>query len=142
MTVDSVGSLDCMDLGAADPLKSEPGFGGCGVADTDVDLDAFPTATTRPGHDGTLDYNENGVKELCDIFEIGSSVDINGNGVPDECECIGDLDESGVVDAADLAILLGAWGPCAGCTADVDASGIVDGNDLAIVLGAWGACRL
>src|SRR6185295_5676213 len=27
----------------------------------------------------------------------------------------GDIDEDGDVDAADLAILLGAWGPCAAC---------------------------
>jgi hypothetical protein len=102
---------------------------------------AFPDCfDVCPGYDDTLDCNENGVPDGCDIFEVGSSADINRNGVPDECECIGDLDGSGVVDAADLAILLGGWGPCSGCAADVDASGTVDGNDLAIVLGAWGAC--
>lgn len=52
--------------------------------------------------------------------------------------CPSDLDSSGTVDAADLALLLGAWagtGP-----ADLDGSGSVDAADLAIMLGAWGAC--
>ena len=53
--------------------------------------------------------------------------------------CLGDLDESGVVDAADLAILLGAWGTGAGA-ADLDGSGSVNGADLAVLLGAWGPC--
>lgn len=54
--------------------------------------------------------------------------------------CTGDLDGSGAVDAADLAVLLGAWGDCAGCVADLDLNGTVDASDLAIVLGAWGGC--
>lgn len=51
---------------------------------------------------------------------------------------VGDLDDNGVVDAADLAILLGAWGvDCDGCSEDIDGSGTVDGADLALLLGAW-----
>lgn len=49
-----------------------------------------------------------------------------------------DLDDDGDVDAADLAILLGAWGPCpASCWADLDLDGVVNAADLAILLGAW-----
>lgn len=51
--------------------------------------------------------------------------------------CPADLNGSGQVDAADLAILLGAWG---GSGADLDGNGSVGGPDLAILLGAWGAC--
>lgn len=43
-----------------------------------------------------------------------------------------------VVNAADLAILLGAWGPCADCDADLDGDGQVNASDLAILLGEWG----
>ncbi len=53
----------------------------------------------------------------------------------------GDLDGNGSVDGADLAILLGGWGPCprkGGCAADLDGNGVVDGADLAILLGSWG----
>lgn len=50
----------------------------------------------------------------------------------------GDLDQNGVVDGSDLALLLSAWGPCSGCRADLDGSGAVDGADLAILLANWG----
>jgi len=49
-----------------------------------------------------------------------------------------DLDGDGIVGAADLAILLGSWGPCEGCPADLDGDGVVDAVDLAILLGSWG----
>jgi hypothetical protein len=55
--------------------------------------------------------------------------------------CTGDFNGSGLVDGADLAILLGSWGACANCAADVDGNGTVDGADLAVLLGAWGACN-
>jgi hypothetical protein len=53
----------------------------------------------------------------------------------------GDLDCDGVVDAADLATLLGMWGPCQanlGCNADFTLDGVVDASDLAVLLGRWG----
>lgn len=53
----------------------------------------------------------------------------------------GDLDGDGDVDAADLAILLGSWGPCpqqTGCPADLNGDGVVNAADLAIALGNWG----
>lgn len=52
-----------------------------------------------------------------------------------------DLDGDCLVDGADLAAMLSAWGPCGGsasCEADLDGNGSVDGGDLAILLGAWG----
>ncbi len=52
--------------------------------------------------------------------------------------CPADLDGSGVVDGADLAIILAAWGTNG--PGDLDGSGLVDGADLAIVLAAWGPC--
>ncbi len=53
-----------------------------------------------------------------------------------------DLNNDGVVDAADLALLLGAWGdkPCDNaicCPADLDGDGKVTASDLAILLGSW-----
>ncbi len=48
-----------------------------------------------------------------------------------------DLDGDGDVDAADLALLLGAWGPCGRCGSDLNADGQVDAADLALLLGAW-----
>ncbi|MEE9212070.1 MAG: hypothetical protein V3U29_05395 [Phycisphaeraceae bacterium] len=54
--------------------------------------------------------------------------------------CPADFDGSGDVGAFDLAILLGAWGPCHGCPTDLSGDGDVGAFDLAILLGAWGPC--
>lgn len=61
--------------------------------------------------------------------------------VLDNMSVPGDLSGDGVVNGEDLALLLGAWGPCAACEdcpADLDDSCAVDGADLAILLGNWG----
>jgi hypothetical protein len=53
----------------------------------------------------------------------------------------GDLNHDGVVDGADLLILLSAWGPCNNpdlCPADLNGDGDVDGADLLILLSNWG----
>jgi Tol biopolymer transport system component len=47
-----------------------------------------------------------------------------------------DLTGDGVVNAADLALLLGAWGTASG-SADLDADGTVGPGDLGILLSAW-----
>jgi hypothetical protein len=49
----------------------------------------------------------------------------------------GDLDGDDTVDGADLAALLGSWGPCPACPADLTGDGTVDAADLALLLGAW-----
>ena len=53
--------------------------------------------------------------------------------------CPGDLDDNGVVDGPDLALILGFWGSD-NATYDLDGNGLVDGADLTIVLAAWGEC--
>ncbi|HMN95964.1 MAG TPA: hypothetical protein PKC43_06545 [Phycisphaerales bacterium] len=62
-----------------------------------------------------------------------------GFGDPCSVPCPGDLDGNGIVDGADLGILLGAWNT-AGPVADLDGSGLVDGADLGVLLGFWGTC--
>jgi hypothetical protein len=49
-----------------------------------------------------------------------------------------DLNSSGAVDGADLAILLGQWGAGASSPADLTDDGVVNGGDLAVLLGDWG----
>lgn len=54
----------------------------------------------------------------------------------------GDVNGDGVVNGADLALVLGHWGSCAECTectGDLDGDCAVGGSDLAIVLGHWSA---
>ncbi|MCH8912583.1 MAG: immunoglobulin domain-containing protein [Planctomycetes bacterium] len=56
--------------------------------------------------------------------------------------CPPDFDCDGDVDAADLAQLLGNWGPCPpedACPADLDDDGAVNAFDLAQLLGSWGS---
>jgi hypothetical protein len=47
-----------------------------------------------------------------------------------------DLNGDGVVNGADLAILLGQWGGPG--SADLNGDGVVGGADLALLLAAWG----
>lgn len=52
---------------------------------------------------------------------------------------VGDLNGDGVVNVADMLILLGQWGPCSGdCAADLNNDGVVDVADLLILLSNWG----
>lgn len=88
----------------------------------------------------TPDCNDNLVLDSCDI-DFGTSLDNNGNGVPDECdpECPWDCgDGNGHVDVADLLALLGGWGQ-PGSACDFDGSGIAV-TDLLDLLAHWGPC--
>ena len=49
----------------------------------------------------------------------------------------GDLNDDGIVNAADLAMLLAEWGSSNG-SADINGDGIVNAADLAIMLANWG----
>jgi hypothetical protein len=65
-----------------------------------------------------------------------------GEGIACEAEtcgtiCVGDINEDGYIDGADLAAVLGFWTQKGG---DLDGDGTTDGQDLAIVLGGWGPC--
>jgi len=52
--------------------------------------------------------------------------------------CGADLNGDGVVDGADLGVLLDAWGSGPG-QADLNGDGVVDGADLGLLLSAWGS---
>ncbi|MDY7109707.1 MAG: hypothetical protein SYC29_13815 [Planctomycetota bacterium] len=56
-------------------------------------------------------------------------------------ECPEDIDGDGLVNTADLLVLLGDWG-CEGpdCDGDVNADQRTDTEDLLLLLGAWGEC--
>ncbi len=64
--------------------------------------------------------------------------------------CPADLSGDGIVEAFDLALLLGAWGPCPSpctpgdpdqtCPPDLTGDCIVEAFDLATLLGSWGPC--
>ncbi len=69
-------------------------------------------------------------------FKTAGSVGFTGN-VPSALPPVfGDLNGDGVVDGADLGIMLGGWG--APGVSDLNGDGITDGADLGLLLGAWG----
>lgn len=61
---------------------------------------------------------------------------------PEACiesgELLGDFNNDGYVDGADLGILLGSWGDVSSAV-DLNQDGIIDGADLGIFLGLWSA---
>jgi hypothetical protein len=87
--------------------------------------------------DGIVDYGQIRASQLPDG---------NANGVPDCCEsdsdcCIGDIYRDGVINGADLGIVLADWGPAVATKpSDLDGNGRVDGADLGMLLANWGAC--
>lgn len=67
--------------------------------------------------------------------------DLNRDGTPDECQCLGDLNGDGATSGGDLGRILIAWGSTGyGIPEDVNLDGAVDGEDLLPILGAWGPC--
>ncbi len=106
-------------------LPTPAGGVGTHVALTDADILVSPDQPWFTGQ--PRDCNGNLVPDLQDIAS-GASADADRNGVPDECQCAGDLDGDGAVGPSDLFFLLARWGAPFGPT------------DLFTVLGAWGSC--
>ncbi|HMN96514.1 MAG TPA: hypothetical protein PKC43_08690 [Phycisphaerales bacterium] len=100
---------------------------GCGLTSA-VSFDAVCGVTYSIRVGG---FNEEGSGTL--------SISCAGSRCVEPTTCLGDLNMDGVVDGADLGILLGAWGR-SGVAADLNRDGIVDGADLGILLGLWGTC--
>ena len=68
----------------------------------------------------------------------GAWADLGGNTI---CDCTGDLTADGIVNGADLGVMLSAWGGCTGgCAADLNRDGVVNGADLGVMLSTWGTC--
>ena len=148
---DMDGTADCLDGCPLDPMKVSPGICGCGAPDADTDMDGIADCndncpmTPNPTQDDCdmngvgdacepsfADCNNNGVPDACDP-------DMNGTGVPDECEAMGDSNGDGMVNVTDLLAILSAWGPCAApCGPDTNGDGQVNVTDLLTVLGNWG----
>ena len=88
-----------------------------------------------------VDCDNNGISDADEI--AAGAADLNGNGIPDNCECIADLTGNGEVNGADISVLLGFWGKVQAPlpAADINQDGHVDGLDLAVLLGSWGPCK-
>jgi len=101
----------------------------------------YPWIPGRALVEWSADCNGDGVVDYGQIAS-GQLPDVNSNGVPDQCECLGDVTANGNVDGVDLAALLSAWGTNGQgqFMTDIDGDGIVGGTDLAYVLSGWGPC--
>ena len=93
---DADGVVDCLDECPEDPAKVAFGRCGCGVVDTTIlgDFDC----------DGDFDQD--------DYLAMGKA--LGEDGCAGESGCSGDLNNDGVVDGADLSIILSSWGVCDG----------------------------
>ena len=70
-----------------------------------------------------------------DYIDLGKNLFCTG--------CPGDLNNNGIVDGADISVMLGFWGFSGvgiPVPADLDNDGVVSGGDLAILLSSWGKC--
>ncbi|NBQ15914.1 MAG: hypothetical protein EBU31_15205, partial [Proteobacteria bacterium] len=91
----------------------------------------------------SADCNDDGAVDYGQILR-GEIPDINHNGTPDTCECIGDIYVDHAINGADLGALLAYWGPvtpsAASRACDLNGDGLVNGSDLGILLAYWGTC--
>ncbi len=97
--------------------------------------------------DNGLGHAEAGGDVFIAQFTVGATENVSGTVrvyvqgpfSPPLSECP-DLNGDGVVNAFDLLLMLGMWGPCddcLDCIADLNGDCVVDVEDLAILLSAW-----
>ena len=96
---------------------------------------------------GDFDCNGNGVSDIVDILN-GTSKDFNRNGIPDECEGLGDLNCDDRFDGADIDPFFLALGnpaqyllrfpECDALRADMNGDGAVNGADIDVFFEALG----
>jgi hypothetical protein len=85
------------------------------------------------------DCNENGLDDLLEIGD-GAADDANGNLVPDQCEFdYGDLNLDGVINGADLFVILGWYAAPFPLYGDLNFDGVVNSADMGLLLSRWGA---
>ena len=138
----------CVDVALVEPC-GESFFSGCGLV-----VDSFACGLTLAADDGS------GLYVLADFggTDVGDRIFVEGFIDPDcrdglgFCACIlndsvspcipvGDLNGDGLVNGADLGLLLGVWGTCApleiGCFGDLNFDGLINGADLGVLLANW-----
>jgi hypothetical protein len=71
----------------------------------------------------------------------GKYLDLGENSIQMKCYCASDFDGSGIVDVADLLIVVSGWGACdPGCLGDINGDGSIGTDDLLMVISSWGLC--
>jgi hypothetical protein len=98
-----------------------------------LDADGYGSLAATDIVLGTLDLGEYGEVDL-EGLRIAGQVTVTAIGTARPADINGD----GVVDTADLLMLLADWGCTGDCVGDVDDDGDTDTNDLLLLLGDWG----
>ena len=82
------------------------------------------------------DCDDDGAPDSWEIA-LGIEADEDEDGVPDACteSIFGDLDGDGIVNGADMGLLLGGFGSAG--PGDLNGDGVVDGADIGLILGAF-----
>ncbi len=86
-----------------------------------------------------IDRDSDGVFDR-DELDAGSDP-ADSSSIPTGEACVADIapiNGDGIVNGADISVLLGLWGGPG--PADLDGNGSTDAADLAILLGHWGTC--
>ena len=84
-----------------------------------------------------FDCDGNGVSDSTQISN--GAQDSDHDGVLDSCEFkVGDLNLNGIIDGADVSILLGWWGITNPLYGDLDGDNVVNARDLGLLLGRFG----
>ncbi len=85
-----------------------------------------------------VDMDKDGDLDLIFVDELDDSMIVMSNGGNNTPVIPGDLNGDGLVNGADLGLMLVAWGPCGrDCIADLDGNGVVNGADLGLLLVDW-----
>ncbi|MBX3354536.1 MAG: peptidoglycan DD-metalloendopeptidase family protein [Phycisphaeraceae bacterium] len=95
---------------------------------------------TTAAHSDAIPRNSASCGALLTCTVTPSDGKVNGQGVTVAVAVgglLGDFNCDSHINGADLAIILGAWGACAGCAPDLNGDGVVNGADISIVLGGW-----
>ncbi|HMN97067.1 MAG TPA: hypothetical protein PKC43_11510 [Phycisphaerales bacterium] len=126
------GSTAIIEIGVPSRSIAEGGPGGQST------IMCNPGSATGPTYVRAIACGIPDFADLADFienFQVRMRVDGLWVAAP---ECLGDFDGNGLIDGADMGLLLGQWGQ-PGFT-DLDGDGTTDGADLGILLGSWGSC--
>jgi hypothetical protein len=98
----------------------------------------------EPSANPNFDVRETGLTSSAGLADLASPIVCALDYGRLSC-CVADLNFDGMVNGADLGVLLGAWGSIVSTnpgqqSPDLNGDGVVNGADLGILLGSWGEC--
>lgn len=127
---------------AQDPMHEPPYWFGSEIAMSQrfIVAGAFgATYVDETALPAGCDCNGNGQGDWVDVL-AGLSIDVNHDGAPDECQCLGDVNDDGFIDENDVVAVLLVWGGSDPCPEDIDCNGVVGFNDVLCVICSFGPC--